>query len=166
MKNQNQTKKPEPVENKEAEEHSTMLQEELQTVTNNWKRALADYQNLEKRVQEEKRSFAQFAARQIVNKILPGIDLLELAQEHLKDKGLALAIGQFHQVLKDEGLEQIEVVGVQFDPVRMECVETTVGENDQQVVRQVRAGYRLGTTVIRPAQVVVSIKEKRKESAS
>ncbi len=47
------------------------LQKEMDEVTNNWKRALADYQNLEKRTQEEKLNFAQFANSQLVLKLLP-----------------------------------------------------------------------------------------------
>ena len=45
----------------EEPENNQDLENKLTEMENNWKRALADYQNLQKRAAEEKISFAQFA---------------------------------------------------------------------------------------------------------
>ena len=53
------------------------LEKQLEETANNWKRALADYQNLEKRTGEEKLNFAQFANSQLVLNLLPVLDSLD-----------------------------------------------------------------------------------------
>ena len=58
------------------------LKKEITELDNKWKRALADYQNLERRTGEEKKDFAQYANSELILKILPGLDSLEKAQEH------------------------------------------------------------------------------------
>lgn len=134
------------------------LKKQLEEITNNWKRALADYQNLEKRTKEEKEEFAKFANRELILKLLPILDTFKKLTEHLKDEGLRLVIKQFCDVLEKEGLERIEVLGKEFNPEEMECVDVTEGE-ENKVVRETRAGYRLKGKVIRVAQVIVGKKK-------
>lgn len=124
---------------------------------NNYKRALADYQNLQRRTQEEKKEWIGMASKDMVLKFLPVFDTLALAQKHLQDKGLALSIHQFLQVLEDEGITQIQTKGKEFDPSIMEAVTTTEVEKKEKgkVVDEVRTGFLFGETVLRPAQVVV-----------
>ena len=139
------------------------LKEELDDLTHKWKRALADYQNLEKRVNFEKEDFIRFASAQLILKILPALDSLEKAEKHLKDEGLSLAIRQLQQVLQEEGLEEIQVLGREFDPEEMECVEVGEGE-EGRVLAEARKGYKLKGKVLRCAQVKVGkkLEEKRK----
>ncbi|MDP3998432.1 MAG: nucleotide exchange factor GrpE [bacterium] len=124
-----------------------------------WKRALADYQNLEKRVESRRQEVAAFAAKGLILKLLPVGDTLNLAARHLKDQGLDLAIGHFRQILESEGLEKIETEGKDFDPNEMECVEVVEGENEGKVAEEVRAGYLLEGKVLRVAQVKVFKKQ-------
>lgn len=131
------------------------LEGQLQQATENWKRALADYQNLEKRTINEKESHARFAAQQVVEKLIPVLDTLEIAATHVHDEGLNLALVQFHKVLEQVGVVRIETTNKQFDPYIMECVEMVAGKNDNTVCEEVRAGYTLNEKVIRPAQVKV-----------
>ena len=124
-----------------------------------YKRALADYQNLERRTGEEKKDFAQYANSGLILKILPGLDSLEKAQEHLKDPGLELAIKQLKDGLKEAGVAEIETLGVEFNPEGMECLELTEGD-EGIVIEEVRKGYKLGEKVIRTAMVRVGTKNK------
>ncbi len=135
------------------------LKEEVQEVTEKWKRALADYQNLERRISEEKEEFVKFANASLLVRILVVADSLEKAEEHLKDEGLSLILRNFFQVLSEEGLEKIEVLGKKFDPNEMECVELIKGE-EEIVTGELRKGYRLKGKVIRVAQVKVGQGEK------
>lgn len=132
------------------------LKKEVEAMTNQWKRALADYQNLEKRYCQEKAEFVQFANTGLILKLLSVLDHLERAQEHLKDNGLELAIKEFDRVLTEEGLEEIEVLGQEFNPAEMEAVATVAGEENNKAVEVVSKGYRLKGKVIRPAKVKVS----------
>ena len=114
----------------------------LDEMTNNWKRALADYQNLEKRTLEEKLNFSQFANSQLILKLLPVLDSLdELVKldKFGQDQHLQLIIKQFRDILTGEGLEKIEVLGKEFDPQEMECVEVLEGE-DGKVIAETRTG--------------------------
>ena len=59
---------------------------------NQLKRALADYQNLERRVTEERQLLGQLSAAIVIEKFLPVLDNLESAQSHLNDRGFSLVI--------------------------------------------------------------------------
>lgn len=131
---------------------------EIKRLENLWKRALADYQNLEKRINFEKEDFVKFANSQLILKILPSLDSLEKAEKHLKDQGLNLALKQLKEGLVQEGLEKIQTQGKDFDPEEMECVEVGQGK-EGKVLDEIRAGYKLGDRVLRVAQVRVG-KEK------
>lgn len=133
---------------------SKKLQARIKELEDSWKRALADYQNLEKRIVQEKEKFARFANSEFILKILPAIDDLEKAEKHLKDEGLSLALGNLKQGLQDAGLEKIEVKGRKFDPKEMECVEVGQGK-EERVIEEIRSGYKLYDRVLRPAQVKV-----------
>jgi molecular chaperone GrpE len=151
-----QQKTEEPIEktSKGAEEEKTKDTERVEELENQLKRALADYQNLEKRVSEEKRIWVQQANKGMLLRLLPAIDTLELALKHAEDKGIQMAITQVMQALKDEGVEKIKTEGEEFDPHRMECVQTVDGP-DGKVIQELRSGYILYDKVLRPAQVTV-----------
>ena len=144
---------------KKQDQNFKKLEEDLKKLDELRLRALADYQNLERRTEEEKRDFAQYANRELILKILPGLDSLEKAQEHLKDPGLELAIKQLKDGLREAGVAEINSLGVKFNPESMECLELV--EGDQDLVMEVaRKGYQLGEKVIRTAMVRVGISNK------
>ncbi|MFH1840712.1 MAG: nucleotide exchange factor GrpE [Candidatus Shapirobacteria bacterium] len=124
--------------------------DKITDLENKWKRALADYANLEKRIEKEKEDFVKFANAQLLNKLLAILDNLELAERHLKDKGLTLAGNRFREILKEEGVEEIEVLGRNFDPELMDAVETVDGPKNK-VVEVVLKGYKLYVKVLSPA---------------
>lgn len=125
-------------------------------------RALADYQNLEKRTAQRHGDDIRMAAKILIVKLLPVIDVLYKVQESLKDQGMALAIKQLEEVLSSEQVKKLDVLGKPFDPVTMECIEVVEGDKDDIVIEETRAGYQLHDQVIRPAQVKVG---KKKEEA-
>jgi molecular chaperone GrpE len=139
------------------------LQKQIEELTDRLKRAMADYQNLEKRSQKEKEDFARFANKELILKLLPVLDTLEKLETHLNDQGLSLAIKQFKDALLAEGLSRIEVAGLDFDPRQMECVEIVKGDGENKVAQVIRDGYRLNkygqSLLLRPAQVKVTKKE-------
>jgi len=127
-------------------------------------RALADYQNLEKRVEEERKLLSKLSASLLIEKILPVLENTEKAQAHLKDEGLEMVIKQFKDILYSEGVEEISAEGAQFDPNLHEAIETQEGENDNTITKVVSKGYKIEDTVIRPAKVIV-IKKKVDQEA-
>lgn len=127
---------------------------------NQLKRALADYQNLERRVSEERKILSELSSALVIEKFLPVVDNLTVAQSHLNDQGLAMVIKQLQDILQSEGVTEFAVVGEQFNPNLHEAAEVTVGQNDNTVVKVLAKGYKIRDRVIRPARVVVSKKSE------
>ncbi len=130
------------------------LKELAEQFENKYKRALADYHNLEKRVQEERRQLILSANKQLLLRILPVLDTLMLASTHSEDQTLKVTLQQFLDVLKSEGVTKIETKDKDFDPRTMECVATEQGE-EGKVLEELRPGYMLGEQILRPGQVKV-----------
>lgn len=143
---------------------NTITPEKHQELENQLKRALADYQNLERRTEEERRLLGQLYSAILVEKFLPVLDNLESAQAHLNDQGLEIVIKQFKDILASEGVEEIQADGQKFDPNLHEALEAHEGENENSIVKVVRKGYKLNDKVIRPAQVVVERKSANQAS--
>ncbi len=130
------------------------LEQQAADVKNKYLRALADYQNLEKRTHEDMVRIRMQAGEDIIRKLLHVVDGLEKADVHLKDPGLGLVLKEFYAVLEESGVQKVDVLGQIFDPHRMECIEVVEGENEK-VVEVVEEGYSLNNHIIRIAKVKV-----------
>ncbi len=135
------------------------LKEELETYKKQYLRALADYHNLENRINEERERIGKRATKAFVLKLLPFLDNLEKAEVFVKDEGLGLIKNQFSKILKDEGLEEIQILGGQFNPELAEAVDVVKGEDDNIVQDVLQKGYMLDGEVVRHAQVKVTKKD-------
>lgn len=129
-------------------------QDHIHQLEQNYKRALADYQNLQKRLPQDVQRRVTFEKKQIFANVLHILDNLERAQQHLNDPGIKITIDNFITYLKSQGVEEIATDSLPFDPQTMECIEK--GPDESEIVTQTLSkGYRLEETVLRPAQVVV-----------
>lgn len=142
-------------------EHEECLKK-IEELENQVKRTLADYQNLEKRSQDEKREWARISNKELLLRLLPVLDTLILANKHFKNEGFDLSIKQFQEVLKGEGLTRVETVGREFNPEMMECVDTVEGE-EGKVIEEVSSGYLLNDKLLKPARVKVGKDKDQKE---
>ncbi|MBI4991192.1 nucleotide exchange factor GrpE [Candidatus Gottesmanbacteria bacterium] len=138
------------------------LQQEIEEWKGKYFRALADYQNLEKRVKVQEKELVKYASEKIIHELLAVLDTFEQAEEHLKDPGLTLGVKSFWEVLVKHGVVKIEALGKKFNPHEMECVEVVESEKEDDVIEEVRAGYKLEDKVIRVAQVKVGKKIENK----
>lgn len=145
------------VENLEAEDPKDKRIADLESQS---KRYLADYQNLQRRTQEQKSEWIRSANRDLLLKIFPVLDTLMLAQKHIQDKGLQLSIDQFFRILEQEGVTRIKTVGEEFDPHLMEAIGAAEGE-EGKVLEEVRAGFKMYESVLRSAQVIVGSAKKK-----
>lgn len=136
------------------EERAEEFEKRIDLSEEKYKRVLADYQNQERRHREMSSSLIKMASASLIEKLLLNLDALQLAQAHLRDKGLQMVIDQFIQTFSSEGLSEIDSDGKSFDPLTMDCVETVSGEKDQ-VVETISKGYFLFDKVLRPAKVRV-----------
>lgn len=126
-------------------------------------RALADYDNLRKRVEREKEKLGFRANLRLILKLLPVLDSLRQAQVYLKDQGLAITLGEIEDIFKDEGIEEIKIArGDKFNPELEEVTEVVETDGEvNKIVEVVLSGWRFTKgPVIRHAKVKVN---KRKE---
>jgi molecular chaperone GrpE len=131
------------------------------------RRLQAEFENYRKRVSKQQVEQVERAAVSLVDKLLPVLDVLDLAAEHLGDadseegKALVQASALLNDVLAKEGLERVDPVGDPFDPNSHEAVGNVPAdenESDEQgptVAQVMRPGYRWRGTVVRPAMVLV-----------
>jgi molecular chaperone GrpE len=134
------------------------LKQQVDEFKNKYLRAIADYQNLEKRVGEERFELMKMANKNLLVKILPFLDNLEKAELFVKDPGLKISKDHFMQILKETGMEEIDCLNKDFDPVVAEAVELVPGESENKVVEVLRKGYMFEDKIIRVAEVKVSKK--------
>ncbi len=131
-------------------------QEPVDEYKNKYLRALADYQNLEKRIEAMKADVQQKTRNDIVSKFLSVLDHLEKAEAFMQDDGLRMIANEIRSVISDVGLEELDLVGKEYDPYTAEAIDVVQGEHDNIVVDILRKGYKIGDRIIRPAQVRVS----------
>ncbi len=131
------------------------------------RRLQAEFENYRKRVSKQQVEQVERAAVSLVDKLLPVLDVLDLAAEHLGDadseegKALVQASALLNDVLAKEGLERVDPVGDPFDPNDHEAVGNVPADEDGSdeqgptVAQVMRPGYRWRGTVVRPAMVLV-----------
>lgn len=156
MKRQNKNN---PKDNKIKE-----LEDKITELTNNWKRALADYQNLERRSKEEKESLVKYAESTLIEKLLPGLDNLSTVARHLKDPNLEVSLKFLWDILEKEGLQKISALDCEFNPQTMHAIELITGFEKGKVTQICQDGYMFRDKVIRPAQVKVGAGKEEKEN--
>lgn len=146
------------VEAEKLNQQIVSLQQQVEEFKNKYLRALADYQNLEKRVSDERFELMKMANKNLLIKILPFLDNLEKAEIFIKDKGLKISKEHFLQILKEVGLEEINLLNKDFDPNLAEAIDIVPGIEDNKVVEVLRKGYMYEGKIIRVTQVKVSKK--------
>ena len=132
-------------------------------------RSQAELANFRRRTEEEQVTMRQDANRRLIINLLPVVDELELAINHLSNlsngetgdswvEGVKLIHRKAYGILEAEGLSKIETVGVLFDPLQHEAVGVVDSEEQPSghVVEAIRNGYKLRDRVIQAAQVVVA----------
>lgn len=131
----------------------TALEQQLIQAREAERRALADYQNLAKRNQEQQLKMVKFASRELLSALMQPLDHLDLAAAQLKDPGLDMVVKQFWQVLETAGVQEVAAVGQPVDPRTMEVVQA--GDKKQKVTQVIRKGYLLHGELLQPAKVII-----------
>lgn len=130
-------------------------------------RERASFINYKRRTEQEKAETAQYAAANLLKKLLPVVDDFDRAlssvpqaerQGHKWFQGIELIARKLHTVLEGEGVEAIEPLNQPFDPNLHEAVAfDDSGNGGADTVTEVYSkGYKLKDRVIRPAMVKVS----------
>ena len=162
---------------KESENARTENEKKAAEYLDKLQRLQAEMENLQKITKRQFEALTRQASENVMVKLLPILDSLEqagrIAQSNNKlpleevAMGLKMLQNQLMDVLRTEGLEEIEAMGQLLDPKRHEVinyVESDVAA-ENTVVEEVRKGYILNGKVIRPTMVVVT-KPKPGEKAT
>src|SRR5262245_58132059 len=128
-------------------------------------RITAEFDNYRKRTDRERREFAEAAGVDVIRDILPVVDDLERAlgapttgDATSYREGVELIRRQLLEALRRRGVEPLEVVGRDFDPLWHEAIghDPADGHREGEITTEVRRGYRIGQRLLRPAMVKVA----------
>ncbi len=140
-----------------------LQKEKLEDQEDRLKRLMAEFDNFKKRSSKEREGLYNSLISDIFTSLLPVIDNLEKAvsvktEDEAYKQGVELVLKQFKDVLTANGVQEIEAVGIPFDPEVHEAVgmvnDETLGE--KIVKEEYRKGYKIGSKVIRHSMVVVA----------
>jgi len=133
-------------------------------------RAVADYQNLQRRTEKARANLYKQTVEEVVRHMLPLADSLSRALEAAQKtqgaqdilEGLKLLEKEFYDALGNFDVKPIEAIGAEFDPHFHEAVITEQQKDTppNTVIRELKKGFMMGDRVIRPAQVSVTVAEQ------
>jgi len=143
------------------------LEAELAAAKEGMLRAIADFQNLQRRTAAEEPRVRQNAAGTVVRQVIPVLDNFDLALAQDPSRMTAEAAVEGLRMVRTELVRALERSGVEliqpkpgdaFDPHQAEAImqQPAAGIASGHVSMTLQAGYRLGETVLRPAKVAVA----------
>ena len=140
--------------------------EKISELNDKYLRQVAEFDNYRKRVIKEKAELIKSGGEKLMGALLPVLDDFERAQESISNandvealkEGVNLIVEKFIKVLKQEGLEKMDVIGTDFDTDYHEAIAMVPGQPDDlkgKVIDCVMSGYTLNEKVVRHAKVAV-----------
>lgn len=138
---------------------------ERQEYLDGWQRCKADSVNMKKDAEARATRSAEMLREALVHDIIPALDSFDMAagSEAWAEvtsgfrSGIEQVQNQLLDALRRHGIERYGKVGDKFEHALHEAVEErddVSGEPDT-VARILRYGYRTGSRILRPAQVIV-----------
>lgn len=130
-------------------------------------RKVAEFENYKKRKDTEVTEFIKYSAEKIIKELIPVYNDLDRSLHSVnkgetKDletlkQGLELVYQKFSNVLENEGLKEIDVLGKPFDVNTSDALMQVPKEVEPNtVIEVVEKGYMLKDKVIKHAKVLVS----------
>jgi molecular chaperone GrpE len=148
--------------NRSLEELLAETQAKLEQQREQMLRALADTENLRKRLQADAANAQKYALERFAEGLLPVVDSLEAAVKSADVSGIEAIARQLKSALEKASIREINPApGERFDPHReqaMAAVEAPPGEmrEPNTIVAVMQKGYTLHDRVLRPALVTVA----------
>ncbi|MBC8250723.1 MAG: nucleotide exchange factor GrpE [Candidatus Nitrosopelagicus sp.] len=140
-----------------------MMEKENSDLKDKWQRALADYQNLERRTQVE---ISQRVSDKTNGLLLNFINIYEdflraensLSREKIDTTGIQAVIKNMESLLAENNIKPIDAIGEIFDPQIHEAVSMVEDDtlDDGTITQEVSKGYISGKAILKPSKVIVS----------
>ena len=147
------------------DDQTKKLEEENSDLKDKWQRALADYQNLERRTQVE---ISQRVSSKTNDLLLNFINIYEdfvraensLSKEKIDTSGIIAVIKNMENLLAENNIKPIDAIGEIFDPQLHEAVSVVVDDtlDEGTITQEVSKGYISGKAILKPSKVIVSKK--------
>ena len=148
---------------KKVDEKVIDLNKENSDLKDKWQRALADYQNLERRTQVE---ISQRVSDKTNGLLLNFINIYEdflraensLSREKIDTTGIQAVIKNMESLLAENNIKPIDAIGEIFDPQIHEAVSMVEDDtlDDGTITQEVSKGYISGKAILKPSKVIVS----------
>jgi molecular chaperone GrpE len=144
-------------------EELAKAQSERDAYLDQLQRSVAEFANYRRRTEQEREQVRATAAKSLLEQLVPVLDDLHRAIDaipaEIKESswvnGVINIERKFAGVLERQGVTPVESLGQPFDPALHEAVATDPGSSGTTVVEVYQNGYRLGSTLLRPAMVKV-----------
>lgn len=165
---ENQNLSEEPISESPAPEEP--LEKQLEDMKRRWMMALADMENLRKRLQREKEEARSFAIHSFAKDLIRVTDNLKMAlsscittedwPEPVKNllTGIEMTEKELFRIFEQHGIQQVASLGQKFNANHHQAmfeVEDS-GEPTGTIVQVLQEGYILNERLLRPALVGVS----------
>jgi molecular chaperone GrpE len=156
---------------KELRDKIKELTKEKQEYLDGWQRARADYSNLVKAQDDDKKRLRGIIEEGMLEEFLPVVDSFSMAFNNKEAweaveptwrTGVEYIYQQLMTTLENHGLHAFGTAGEAFDPNLHQAVSevpTTDETQDHTVAKVLQQGFRLGDSVLRPARVSVYAKK-------
>lgn len=150
------------------------LQQKCAEYLSGWKRALADYENLQKQNSSARDDDRRRVRSNLAEDLLPVVDNFGYVTKHVPDvsecseefkkkfdtwfQGIGHIERQFAEAMKNMGVEPIPSVGTIFDPNLHESggSRSEPGKKEHEIIEELIKGWKIGDVVLRPAKVIVN----------
>ena len=138
---------------------TTVVVDEVASLTADLQRLQAEYANYRKRVDRDRASTTEFAFAAVLMEFLPVLDDLDRAAEHGELTGGFKAVAdRINSIVEKLGLSKFAEANVPFNP---EIHEALTHESSTEVTQPtaskiLQPGYKYKERVIRPARVAVT----------
>lgn len=129
-------------------------------------RLKAEFENYKKRSEKEKQEYVKFSNADVMMQLLPVVESFEMGMDSSKDaknpkeilRGMQMIFSALKDVLKKNGIVEIETKGKVFDPHLNDVVEYVESRDVEEgtIVEEVQKGYMFNGRVLRPAKVKVA----------
>ena len=150
---------------KKLREELKVCRKEKEEYLTGWQRAKADYVNLQKELESHHHSSSILAKEKFVRNLLPALDSFDMAFANKEawenvDKNWRMGVEYIYQQLMtgliDSDVEKIDQIGIAFDPLiheSVESIETDDKSKDHTIAKIIQVGYKIKHRIIRPARV-------------
>jgi molecular chaperone GrpE len=141
------------------------VREEKDKLFDRLQRVYADYANFQKRVPKNIADSVAYEKERFIRLFLPVLDNLEhTLKAHAAEskdplvRGVEITYGQMLDILKSQGITQIQAAGEKFDPERHQAMlrRSEPDKEDDLILEEVQKGYMLNDRILRPSRVVVN----------